>query len=691
MTVIQARLFILLLFFLLLVLPGWLWAAPAIPGGSSDEPVDLEADRLSFDDQVGRYLASGNVKLKQGDLQLQSDELWWHRDSGEIEATGGVVLEGGKERLAGERVLYNLNDGTGIVEEGRAFLHEQNLHISGARIEKRGESDYRIVDGSFTTCDGDVPSWKFSASQLDVTIGGYARARNAVFYLKDIPSFYVPYMIYPAKTERESGLLIPSIGYSDRRGMEFSAAYYQVISRNQDATLYLDYLSELGVGKGLEYRYIFGRDNAGEAHAYHINAEEGDDRYALAWDHLGTLPGQVRLSADTEHVSERDYFDDFGEEAAEYNKAESVSVVSLSRNWGLNNLVGQLRYTENLALDDPTTLQWLPRVNLDSVRQQLGTTPFYFTLGSEYTYFWREEGLKGQRLRVRPGLLASLKLWDAIDVVPEIGWTERHYWTSEEGSGHGQKGVYDFSTRLNSRFYRVYPWGSASGSRIRHMVEPDVTYLYVPDVDQSLLPEFDSFDRIDETNRIEYGLTQRFTTRVETGGDFPEYRDLLFFRLSQYYDLLIDDEVKERFSSIRGQMTLSPADFFEFHADGRYDISRERWDEYRGETLFRDQRENRLGIEYRRLKAEVDGDEVDYGSLNLTLAWLKPVYLGYRNRYDFTASTELEQVLDVEYRHQCWSLFLTLRERDDDTSVMVSFSLGGVGRVGSGGKNMGGS
>jgi len=690
MNVTQARLFILLLF-LLLVLPGSLWAAPSISGGSSDEPVDLEADQLSFDDQVGRYLASGNVKLKQGDMQLQSDELWWHRDSGEIEATGGVVLERGQERLTGERVRYNLNDGTGIVEEGRVLLYEQNLHISGGRIEKRGESDYRIVDGSFTTCDGDVPAWKFSASQLDVTIGGYARARNAVFYLKNIPSFYLPYLIYPAKTERESGLLIPSIGYSDRRGMEFSAAYYQVISRNQDATLYLDYLSDLGVGKGLEYRYIFGRDNAGEAHAYHIDAKEEDDRYALAWDHLGTLPGQVRLSADTEHVSELDYFDDFGEEAAEYNKTESVSVVSLSRNWGLNNLVGQLRYTENLELDDPTTLQWLPRVNLDSVRQQLGTTPFYFTLGSEYTYFWREEGLKGQRLRVRPGLLAPLKLWNAIDVVPEIGWTERHYWTSEEGSGHVQKGIYDFSTRLSSRFYRVYPWESDSVTRIRHMVEPDITYLYVPDVDQSLLPEFDSFDRIDETNRIEYGLTQRFTTRAATGGAFPEYRDLLFLRLSQYYDLLINDEVKERFSPIRGQITLSPADFFEFQVDGRYDFSRQRWEEYSGETLFRDQLGNRIGLQYRKLKADVAEDEVDYGSLNLTLAWLKPVYLGYRNRYDLNTSTELEQVLDVEYRHQCWSIFLTLREREDDTSVMLSFSLGGVGRVGSGGKNMGGS
>jgi LPS-assembly protein len=82
---------------------------------------------------------------------------------------------------------------------------------------------------------------------------------------------------------------------------------------------------------------------------------------------------------------------------------------------------------------------------------------------------------------------------------------------------------------------------------------------------------------------------------------------------------------------------------------------------------------------------------VDYGSLELKLAWLKPVYLGYRNRYDFVAATELEQVLDIEYRHQCWSLFVTLRDRDDEQSIMLSFSLGGIGMVGSVGGNLGGS
>lgn len=688
---IAARILISFSLVFLLSLSELAYAAAVVPSVSGEEPVDLEADQLSFDDQAGRYLASGHVRLKQGDLELRSDELWWHRDSGDINATGNVVLAREQERLSGKRLHYNLNDETGFVEDGDAFLAEQNLRVSGARIEKRGVSDYRIIDGSFTTCEGDVPAWKFNASQLDLTVGGYARAWNTIFYLKGLPSFYVPYMIYPAKTERESGLLIPSVGYSDRRGMEYSGAYYQVISRNQDATFYLDYLSNLGLGKGLEYRYVFSRDNAGEARGYHVSAEEGEDRQAFSWDHRGTLPGQIRLSADTEYVSALDYFDDFGEDAGEYNKDQSVSIVSLSRNWGLNNLVGQLRYTKNLKVDDPTTLQWLPRISFDSVRQRIGASPFYFASGSEYTNFWREEGLKGQRIRVRPALLATYTLWDAINVMPEVGWNERHYWTSGDQSNHEQSGFYDFSTRLSSRFYRVYPWETGSVDRVRHMLEPDISFIYVPDVDQEMLPEFDSFDRIDETEKLEYGLTQRLTTKLLSGDAVPEYRELLFFRLSQSYDLLPNGGSSARFSALRGQLLFDPYEFIQFSSDSSYDFDRGRWDKYSVETSFHDQRGNRLRLEYRNRRTALDEEAIDYGSLRLELALLKPVYLGYLNRYDFETSRQLEQVLDLEYRHQCWGLFVTLRDRDDEKSVMLSFSLGGIGRVGSSGRTMGGS
>ena len=171
--------------------------------GDAGVPVNLEADQLSYDRDSGRYQASGNVQLSQGELEVSSKLLWWNQVSGEIVAEGDVRLSSPDEQMSGSKVQYNLQQGTGRVEDGQIFLREQNLHVQGKEIERRGEFDYRIVDGTFTTCDGEVPSWKFGAEQVDVTVEGYAKAKNAVFYLKDIPSFYVPYILYPVKTDHE--------------------------------------------------------------------------------------------------------------------------------------------------------------------------------------------------------------------------------------------------------------------------------------------------------------------------------------------------------------------------------------------------------------------------------------------------------------------------------------------------------
>ncbi len=673
--------FILLLGVLIVSLP----AAAADWGqvGASGVPVNLEADEVSYDKQTGRYRATGNVQMQQGEMQLRSRILWWNQQSGEVEAEGDVELKSPDETMTGSKIVYDLDQGTGRVEDGHVFLREQNLHVRGKSIEKRGELDYRISEGTFTTCDGEVPSWKFGASQLDVTLDGYARAKNAVFYLKDIPSFYVPYLIYPAKDDRESGFLIPSVGYSEKRGTQFSGAYYQVLGINQDATFYFDYLSEMGFGKGLEYRYIFGKANAGEARVYHIDVDQVDgvsideERYALEWQHNGVIPGGVRMVADAVYVNDDQYFEDFGEVAEEYNKDKVQSIFSLSRNWGRANLVGQLKYTKDLEFDDPTTLQLLPRINFDYNRQRIARTPFYYAFASEYSNFWRDQGLRGQRLSFRPSLSASFQLWDVLEVNPEVGYRDRYYWGLSDGSPAEQEGIVDFSTKVTSRLQRVYDQPIGPVSKLRHSVEPEVTYKYTPAVDQSHLPSFDSGDRIVEANRLEYALVQRFTARFDQESGSRTYRDIAYLRLSQSYDLR--EEAEERpFSNIRGELTLLPTAWSRLRIDTTFDIDQGEWSKFAAEASAHDQRENSISIDYRN-----DRDtQVDYGSLKLELSYLNPFYLSYQQRYDFASAEQLESVVGVEYRQQCWSALLTFREHEKDQTLMLSFFMKGVGSVG---------
>jgi len=690
---------VLLLLFLLSLLPGRPVVAAdpqseeTVPTvGALDQlknqPIDIEADRLEFDQQSGTYQADGAVRITSGPITLRSESVRVNPQTTEVTASGKVSISSPEGELKGESLRLNLRSGRGRLKKGKLLIREQNFHVAGEEIEKLDQKTYHLTRGSFTTCDGDNPDWHFSARDLEVTVDGYAKGHDAVFYLRDIPILYTPYLIYPVKQERESGFLMPSGGYSQRRGTQISIPFYWAIARNQDATFYLDWLSDLGLGKGAEYRYVFSGGNVGDLDLYHINGVKGaDSRYAGKWNHDGMLPYQWRLKADAEYVSSRDYFEDFGKVSGEYNKDKVDTTISVNRNWNKFNLTTQIKYTKDLQKNNDQTLQRLPEVRFEAVQQRLGSLPVYAEFAGASTYFWRRRGLKGERLQGRPALSVVWQPGDIIEIQPEIGYTRSHYWTSGEGPGYEDSGIYDFKTRISTTLYRVFPLSGKLVTRIRHSIETDLAYTFVPDEDQSHLPEFDSLDRIEAVNRLSYGLTNRLVARIESPGADPVYHEFLYLRLTQEYDigesrreLLNPVDERRPFSSLRSELILRPTRNSLLDVDARFDPNRDK----RGFTTFnvdgryRDGRGNGLQIGYRYREGAVD-----YARAEIDLSVFKPLYVNYQQRYNFSAGGgSLEKVVDLEYRSQCWSLFFTYRDRRDDTEFLFSFSLSGLGRSG---------
>ncbi|MBN2645228.1 MAG: LPS-assembly protein LptD [Desulfuromonadaceae bacterium] len=665
--------------------------------GDGETPVSLQADQLDYDQDSGVYTAVGAVDLQQGALKLNADQVRYASRSGDAEAEGHVHLRDADGWLRGEQMQINMNSGTGRASSATGFFNAYNFHLAGEEIERLAQDHYVIRRGFFTTCDGAVPDWKFGSSRVDVTVGGFAHARHVKFYLRDIPVLYLPYLAYPVKTERESGFLMPMFGYSADRGMQISLAYYQVLADNQDATLYLDHFSDMGLGTGLQYRYIFGRDNVGEANLYYITAYDGSssddlsDRFAYRWEHLGTLPGQLRLSADVEYVSDRDYFEDFGTEAEEYDKDEVESTVALSRSWGNLNLTAEVLYTKDLEedADNDRTLQRLPEIQLDYMRTRIGGSPFYAKFDSTSTYFWRREGMTGTRVDMRPALSAYFQPGDVIEIEPEIGYRERLYWVSgddadntEQFDGFEHAENWDLSTRLATRVSRVFRLADTGLTKVLHSVEPEVTHSFVPNTKQSDLPRFDSNDRVENANKLSYALVNRLIGKFEQPDSAPDYRELLYFRLSQEYDIWLsrndreDREDRDRFSDIRSELILRPTRQWYVDLDCYYNPHENGFSAFSAETGVEFNEERRISWSYRYQE-----DVSEYMAATVQLDLLKPVYLTYENRYDCVESKRLENVVHLEYRSQCWSLFLSYRDRTDDHEILVGFALSGIGNI----------
>jgi len=679
--VIRSALSLLLL--LGLALGAAVASAEELPLAAGEEAVSLDAGSLSYDKATDTYHAGGGVSLQRGTLELRAENMEWNRSSGEAEATGGVYFRAPEGVMEGDSLRYNMETGRGLLSNGRAFAAGQSFHIAGREIEKLGVQEYRVSDGTFTTCEGERPSWKFGAKDFRVTLGGYARASHVLFYIRDIPVLYIPYIVYPAKTDRESGLLMPRYGFSSRRGTQFSLAWYQVLARNLDATLEIDYMSRFGIGKGLEYRYILGEDNQGSFHGYHVTEAGRTDRYSLTGQHQGSLPAGVRLAADVDFVSSRDYYADFGESYEVYTRDKAQTVIYLARNWEKLNLSGQFRYTKDLEQESEATLQRLPELRLAGITQRLEDSPFFLRFDLEGDHFWRRKGEKGGRVTLRPALSTDLLSNPLFALVPEIGYRERLYSTS--GDDFQRQGLFDFGARASSQLSRIYAIDGASVKRLRHSIEPEIGYSFIPRVDQSNLPEFDLLDRIGPESRLSYGLTNRFTARLESESGERLYHEFLYLRISQSFDfresrreLEFTGDTRRPFSPLLFEAVIRPSRWSYLDLDASYDTNsgENRLVDYNLRGSLADSAGNSLYLDYRNRRGELE-----YLAAVLETSLLKPVYLRLEDRYDFLTGKALESLVGLEYRARCWSFFITYRERPDDQEVLVSFSLGGIGRV----------
>ncbi|RNC67770.1 MAG: LPS-assembly protein LptD [Desulfuromonadales bacterium] len=677
------------LIFSLLALGLALAPASAL-AADADGPILVDADSITHEVAGDQVEATGNVRIRGRGMTLLSDRALFLRDKDEAEAQGNVIVTREGDTLRGDRVKLNFRDETGEVEQGNVFLKKGNLHAKGRRMYKLGPDTYRLDGGSFTTCDAENPSWKFSASDLNVLVGDYATAKHALFYIKNVPVFYFPYLVFPVKRERQSGFLTPRGGNSSKKGMTANLGYYWAISPSQDATFNLDYQSKRGTGLGVDYRYIRKRGSDGTFRGYVIYDDKQQRfRGYVVEKHQEIVSDTFNIKSDINWVSDRNFLRDYAEQTGVYNQNLADSSLSLTKHFRRQVLAGEFRYQDNLQQDvssNRNTLQKLPTISLTGIRQRIADTPFFVSHESNFTNFYREEGIKGQRLDLSPRLTFYAKPDGPLEMSAWGGYRLRLYnsYGDQQTDGVEGDGIALAGAAISSTLARVYETGNAAMPRVRHVMVPEVRYSFVQDRNQDSLPFFDYNDRIVHENRVVYSLTNRLTGKFDRGDGTSEYRDLLSLRIAQGYEFsgtrrdlltLVDDERK--FTDIMVEATAHPIKPLTVALDSRYSTYYTRFNTAAVAADVNDGKGNSAGVTYRFAR-----DEVDYLEGRASIALLKPVFFTYFTRYSFDRKGPLESLYTMEYRHQCWSIAFSYRDRIDTNEFFVNFSLAGIGSLG---------
>jgi LPS-assembly protein len=710
---------------------------PADPQASA--PWQINADRIDYDQNQDAYTAQGDVSITRQGQTLTAERVHLNQKTGEASADGNVRLVSASDVLSGDHLDLNLNTETGVVTDGTVFISKSHLYLSGREIRKTGPQSYSAERISITACDGPDPAWQLTGRDFKVTIEGYGSAKHTALWAGKVPVLYSPYLFFPVKLKRQSGLLMPEFGYSDRKGSEYRQPLFWAINDSSDATLYIDFMSQRGLRAGIEYRYILNEESMGAVlvdgfqdakiddgrndntklwgYGDDTTLRENKDRYWFRMKHDQRLGGGMTAKLDLDVVSDQDYLHEFksgqngfnatrkyfletfGRDIDDYNDPIRLNQFNLNRTWNQYSFNTDVKWYDDVIrrrqATENNTLQQLPSISLEGIKQTLGRTPLYFDLDSSYTHFYRIDGTRGQRADIYPRLYYPLDIFQALSVEPSVGMrgTAWHIDNYETPPDHGRyslyRALYDFKLDVSTEFYRIFDFGMGGSDLLKHAITPEIIYEFIPEEDQSEYPVFDAIDRIERKNLITYGFTNTFTARASSQARNLErqyaYTQFLRFKLAQSFDInKHNDDDPEPFSDITAELDLTPGQYVGLDTDAQWSVYDHRFEAFNTALRLWDKRGDLLTTDYRYTRetsaTAMDGIQTVRldGELRLSDRWR--LRGGYElNMYD---KKEIERAMGISYQSRCWGVMVDCSYQQGNRSIGIMFNLAGLANIG---------
>ncbi|MBB5022188.1 LPS-assembly protein LptD [Desulfurispira natronophila] len=237
-------LWVLRVLFMVLVLSATAWA----------QQITLYADSLTRNFAEGIVEARGNVVVITRDYHIEADEAYYNHEEHSLHLQGNVVLVSNQHTLHGSEITLDTRGYVGDVSCATLNFSERHV-LTSDRLRKTGPDTYAVEKAEFTACAGAAIPWVFRMSEATVTEEEYLRARHVRFHLHGVPVLYMPYLVYPVKTKRHSGFLVPGLSLDQAVGVGVANTYYHVLGDQADASIFMNIYTRTGLLLGGEVRY----------------------------------------------------------------------------------------------------------------------------------------------------------------------------------------------------------------------------------------------------------------------------------------------------------------------------------------------------------------------------------------------------------------------------------------------------
>ena len=653
--------------------------------GETIPKITLTSDTLEYQEVDEVYIAEGNAHLIKDMMQLRADRLLFNNKTRRLNGIGNVTLSEGDNTIFAREIEYDFATQQGFLLDGRLFFEAENDTLTGKKITRHPSGRYTLHEATMTACDcPENPDWQIKAKSLDVTLGTYLIAKDLFFYAGQIPIFYFPYLTYPVKTTRQSGLLVPSIGISRQLGLRYNQDLFWVLSPSQDMTFSFDFRERLGVGSGIEYRYLLSKKTGGVLQAERFHDTKNDiNLVAIGYQHRQQFSDRVQMNLNTRYIDPSTFLSALSDTTAEraLQTIESHAAITYRGDESFGYLLA--RHTQDLALtNNDQTIMRLPEVGWRLMGHPIGW--LFFDLQATHTRFYRKTPFTWNRQQIAPRFSLPAKIATDMSVNTWSEFRTIHYSRSISMDDSFHQNVTAMGITLESD-----PFVTTQRFPIRFSKQLTAEKIHTTFNTNDILFA-DEIDKIHDRESITLSLFPRLLTVDKSA-------DLLSLRLTETVHTRLFASSTSRLSDMRAELSLMPRKAFSMKTELFYNWENDTVSAINTDIrlLHSDRFLFSLGKRFTRgdnlLPQKGDlynplylGDitptpRIKFLSGRLVAKVSNKITLAGEAYYHFDNRSFIEKRVGLSYQRQCWMAAVIYQQRLKEDDFFFVVTLNGLG------------
>lgn len=541
--------------------------------GDIDGPIQYKAvDSIVYDLKNQKLYLYGNAYMKYTDLEIESEQIEYDWESSTLTARGkidsmGNIIEAAKfleksGEYEADSMQYNFK-----TQKGRTFdvvTEQDGAYIHSEIVQKNEFNEWYGFKTKYTTCTNkEHPHFYLGANKSKVIPDKVMVTGPVNLVVADVNTpLYLPFGIFPTKTGRRSGIIMPTYGEQPSLGFFLKdGGYFWAVNDHLSLTFLGEVYTRGRFGLSVNANYRKNYKYSGGLMLQYFRTPPNDrflsndglnNDVSINWSH--TMDGKARpnntFSANIQGRTSS-YNNNSLQTDEQLLEVQVTSNINYSRRFSKIASVFQISARHNQNFRTNTIDITLPELSFNASR----FTPFQRKIKTEKKAFYEKIGfLYTARAKsaistvdsllftqeslddIQYGMIQSatvdvpFNLFKYFVVKPSFNYNERWYFKREDRfftgdsipSGEGENelvyratdsdfdrgfyGVRDFSfsTSISTTVTGIYNFNAKRLKAIRHVVKPTVNYTFRPDFGEERWNYFDSYVNDDTGQEVTY-------------------------------------------------------------------------------------------------------------------------------------------------------------------------------------------